>query len=220
MPIRKLASVTSPDPTRSDTRVRVLDAAERLLRAGGAAEFSMRDLAAEAGLSFATPFNQFGSKTGIMQALSARRIDAMEERFARAAPAGDVADRVLAAVDIAVSVLLEEPTVSRRVIGSLGSPTEEPGRTAERSHALWTSALGKLDGILPALVEVAAASLAYQLALGFRGCLSFWVAGEIADADLPIRARGIAAALLFGFVNPARRRLLATQLAAPQPALK
>ena len=218
MPTRKPAAVTSSDPARPDTRVRVLDAAERLLRAGGTAEFSMRDLAAEAGLSFATPFNQFGSKTAIMQALSARRIDAMAERFARAAPASDAVDRVLAAVDIAVSVLLEEPTVSRPVIGSLGSPTEEPGRTAERSRALWLSALGELDGILPEFAAVAAASLADQLAFGFRGCLSFWVAGEITDADLPIRARGIAAALLFGFVEPGRRGLLATQLAAPQPA--
>ena len=48
----------------------MLDAAERLLRDGNA-EFSMRDLAAEAGVSFATPFNQFGSKPAIMQALSA-----------------------------------------------------------------------------------------------------------------------------------------------------
>lgn len=37
-------------------RNRVIDAAERLLR-DGKAEFSMRDLATEAGVSFATPFN-------------------------------------------------------------------------------------------------------------------------------------------------------------------
>ena len=209
----KTAPIRAPDPTRGDNRARILDAAERLLRAGRTAEFSMRDLAAEAGLSFATPFNQFGSKTAIMQALSERRIAAMAERFARAAPAGDAADRVLAAVDIAVDVLLEEPAVSRPVIGSLGSPTAEPGKTAERSRALWAAALGDLDGIAPALAAVAGARLADQLAYGFRGCLSFWVAGEVTDADLPRRARSIAAALLLGFVVPVRRDLLLAELA-------
>ena len=61
-------------------RQRVLDAAERLLRVGRAS-FSMRDLATEAGVSFVTPFNQFGGKAAIMHALSARRIDAMIARF-------------------------------------------------------------------------------------------------------------------------------------------
>lgn len=213
MPNNKPAASDLVEPDRGDTRTRILNAAERLLRVGGTAEFSMRQLAAEAGLSFATPFNQFGSKTAIMQAISARRIDAMAEEFARAAPIGDAADRVQVAVDIAVGVLLEEPVVSRRVIGSLGSPTAEPGRTAERSRALWATALGKLDGIVPALEEAADRNLADQLAFGFRGCLSFWVAGEISDADLPARARGIAIALLLGFVEPKRRTALAAQLA-------
>ena len=57
------------DKTRSQpkppTKDRVLDAAKRLL-AGGSAAFSMRELAEEAGVSFATPFNQFGSKAAIM----------------------------------------------------------------------------------------------------------------------------------------------------------
>ena len=51
--------------SRPSGRERVLDAAERLLARGGAG-FSMRDLAEEAGVSFATPFNQFGAKGAIM----------------------------------------------------------------------------------------------------------------------------------------------------------
>src|SRR4051812_37568164 len=97
-------------------RQRVIDAAERLLR-GGKADFSMRDLAAEAEVSFATPFNQFGSKAAIMHALSGRRIDVMEARFLAALPAGDAAHRVLLAVDVAAAVMLEEPGVNRAVMG-------------------------------------------------------------------------------------------------------
>src|ERR1700760_4607004 len=86
------------------TRNRVLDAAERLLMQGSAA-FSMRELAEEAGMSFATPFNQFGSKA-IMLALSARRIDTMHHQLAEAALPHTALGRVLVAVDIAATVML------------------------------------------------------------------------------------------------------------------
>jgi AcrR family transcriptional regulator len=180
----------------------VLDAAVRLLRASGAADFSMRDLAEEAGVSFATPFNYFGSKTAIMHALSTKLIDTMAARFDAAPTAADATTRVLAAFNIAIAVLLEEPAVTRPVIGSLGSPTTEPGCVADRSRALWATALGDLVGIRKELTTAALCSLPDQLAVGFRGCISFWVAGEIKDENLPARACAIAAALLLGFVQP------------------
>lgn len=192
---------SSPN-SREAKQARVLDAAVRLLRASGTADFSMRDLADEAGVSFATPFNYFGSKTAIMHALSTKLIDTMAARFAAGPTAADATTGVLAACNIAVAVLLEEPAVTRPVIGSLGSPTTEPGRVADHSRALWTTALSELVGIREELSAVARCNLPAYLALGFRGCISFWVAGEIADQDLLVRARAVAAALLLGFVQP------------------
>lgn len=203
-----------PPSARDLRRIRVLDAAEHLLHAGGRSDFSMRDLAEAAGVSFATPFNYFGSKTAIMLALSARRIDAMAARFAAAPPAPDAIAGVLAAFAIAAAVLLDAPSVSRHVIGALGSPTAEPGAVADHSRALWATALGDLAGLRPELHEVARARLPDYLALGFRGCLSFWVAGEITDAALPARARAIAAALLLGFATPDHTAALASILAS------
>ncbi|PXA96495.1 TetR family transcriptional regulator [Nostoc sp. 3335mG] len=171
-------------------RQKVLDAAERLLRTGKA-EFSMRDLSAEAGVSFATPFNQFGSKHGIMLALSHRRIETMIARYEAAPPAGDTPARVLHAVDVAASVMLEEPAVNRAVMGWLGTPGDPPGQVLAHSTALWTRALGE-DGR-----EVAGLrGLATRLAFAFRGTLSFWTAGELPDATLAPTARDLAAALL------------------------
>jgi AcrR family transcriptional regulator len=187
-------------------RERVLDAAERLLRDGP--DFSMRELAAEAGVSFATPFNQFGSKTAIAQALSARRIAAMIARLEQAPGCADAVGRVLAAVEIAVGVLLEDGAASRSVIGSLGMPTGAPGAVAADSRELWSMALDGLTGIDPDLAESASAHLPGRLALMFRGCLSFWAAGEIADADLLATARGGAATILLAFASPARRAAL------------
>jgi AcrR family transcriptional regulator len=207
MPTRKPA-LSPASPSRADgTRHRILEAAERLLR-GGSADFSMRDLAAEAGVSFATPFNQFGSKIAIMQALSAQRITRMAERFAQADVIGHVADRVLAAVDIASAVMLNDPHVSRAVMGSLGAPSDEPGQVRAQSRALWADAIGAADGFAPGLAELGRTVLPDHLALAFRGVLSFWSAGEITDSDLAPRARAATAALLLGFVSDEQRASL------------
>lgn len=204
--------VPSRSASRADAmRRRVLDAAERLLHEGRA-EFSMRDLAASAGVSFATPFNHFGSKTAIMHALSAERIASMVARFDEAAPTGDAADRVLAAVDIASAVMLASPEVNRAVIGTLGAQSGEVGQAYRQSRALWARAIAAGDGLEPGLVALASQALPDQLALAFRGALSFWTAGEIASPELAGRARAAAATLLLGFVKAERRGVLLSSL--------
>lgn len=178
-----------------------MDAAERLLR-HGKADFSMRDLAAEAGVSFATPFNQFGSKAAIMHALSGRRIDTVMQRFAKASPPGaDAAARVLLATDTAIKLMLEEPEVNRTVMGWLGTAGTAPGKVLEHSTALWSLALGAGEGLRVAGRPEALASLSRQFAFGFRGALSFWTAGELSDAELPSNAREVAKTLLLGFAE-------------------
>ena len=194
--IKTEACSTRGEPVRQ----RVIDAAERLLREGRA-DFSMRDLAAGAGVSFATPFNQFGSKAAIMQALSERRIDEMARRFAQSPPLLDAASRVLLAVDIAAAVMLEEPDVSRAVMGWLGTPSASPGRVWERSTALWLLALGDGEGLNAVRGTEALTRLSGQLAFVFRGVLSFWTAGELPDKALGTSAREIVGMLLRGLAE-------------------
>lgn len=194
---------SSPTTRGDPLRQRVLDAAERLLRDGNAG-FSMRDLAAEAGVSFATPFNQFGSKAAIMHALSGRRIDMMAKRFAEAAPASDAVERVLLAVEIAVEVMLEEPKINRAVMGWLGTAGPLSGHVLAHSTALWASALGTGEGLRASRREEALRRLPEQLAFAFRGVLSFWTAGELADEELVAKAREIAGTLLLGFTDRVR----------------
>ncbi|MBE7210372.1 MAG: TetR/AcrR family transcriptional regulator [Gluconacetobacter diazotrophicus] len=200
---------------RPSTRERVLDAAERLLRRDGSG-FSMRDLAAEAAVSFATPFNQFGSKGAIILALSERRIAAMRARLdAVPRPATTVA-RVLAAVDAAASVMLGDPEVNRAVMAVLGAPADATGNVSSRSGALWAEALGDGDGLLAATRTLALAVLPDQLAVAFRGVLSFWTAGELPDRLLHHRARAAAATLLLGFGEPGvQTELLSVLRAGP-----
>jgi AcrR family transcriptional regulator len=181
-------------------RQRVIDAAERLLR-DGKADFSMRDLASGASVSFATPFNQFGSKAAIMHALSARRIDTMMQRLAAAPALPNAADRVLLAVDVAVAVMLEEPDVNRAVLGWLGAAGAPPGQVLNHSKALWALALGEGEGLAAARRAQALRRLPGQLAFAFRGVLSFWTAGELSDEAFALGAREMAGALLLWFAE-------------------
>lgn len=208
----------TPTPRKATTRDRVLDAAERLL-AQGSAGFSMRELAEASGVSFATPFNQFGSKAAIMLALSARRIAAMHERLADATlPAAAVA-RVLLAVEIAASVMLAEPAVNRAVMGAIGAPGETPGHVAARSGDFWAEALGDGEGLVEATRTLSLSVLPGQLTIAFRGVLSFWTAGDIADQALLPCARAAAAAVLLGFVGRDDRAVLMIVLES-EPSLR
>lgn len=196
---------SKPDTrSKAPMRERVLDAAERLLAGSGAA-FSMRQLAEEAGVSFATPFNQFGSKAAIMLALSARRIAAMNARLAEAGLPESAPERVLAAIDIATAVMLEAPAVNRLFMGAISAPSEETGDVSSHSAALWTAAVGSGDGLIAASRPLALAVLPTQLAVAFRGVLSFWAAGEIPDDALNRSTRAAAATVLLGFVAPDKR---------------
>ncbi|WP_088343520.1 MULTISPECIES: TetR/AcrR family transcriptional regulator [Rhodomicrobium] len=198
--------------SRQLTRDIVLDAAERLLQKSAMADFSMRALAAEAGVGFATPFNHFGSKNAIMQALSSRLIERMAARFREEAPDGDAIDRVLAMGRISVALLLEKPDVHKAVVGSLGVVSPTPGFVRQNSSALWSLALGDFAGIDARMKAVAQTTLAEQLAFTFRGCVSFWIAGELPNEDLGNAFSTGTCALLLGFAEDRRRAALVAQI--------
>ncbi len=190
----------SPRERGEPVRQRVLDAAERLLRHGKAG-FSMRDLAAEAGVSFATPFNQFCSKAGIMHALSERRIDAMAMRFTGMAQPPDVVVRVRRAVETAVAIMLEEPDVNRAIMGWIGTAGPARSNALAQSTAFWALALGAGEGMAERRRVQATTDLPQQLALAFRGVLSFWTAGELPDEALGHTAFAVADTLMFAFTG-------------------
>jgi AcrR family transcriptional regulator len=173
----------------------------------------MRELAETAGLSFATPFNQFGSKAAIMLALSERRIASMREQLAQAALPESACARVLAAVQIAAAVMLESPAASRAVMAAISAPNDKPGAVSKDSGAFWAEALSSGEGLAAATRPLALATLPHQLAVAFRGVLSFWTAGEIPDSALQGCALSAAAAVLLGFVGRDDRAALVAILA-------
>jgi AcrR family transcriptional regulator len=80
----------------SITRDRVLEAAEELILSGGFAQATVTELAEKADVSRATVFSRFGSKLGVLEALSVRCAGGPEMRAIRQAVAlPDPAEAVL-----------------------------------------------------------------------------------------------------------------------------
>jgi preprotein translocase subunit Sec61beta len=119
-------------------------------------------------------------------------------------------ERVLAVVAIAAAVMVERPGANKAVMAAIGSPGDEAGDIRERSRALWSIALGDADGLSPGQRALGRLLLPDQLAIAFRGVLSFWTAGEIRDEDLQPQSVMAAATALLGFVDQrGRERLIA-----------
>lgn len=214
------------DRKRAFAREEILNAAERLLRAGDAPDFSMRALCEEAGVSFATPFNYFGSKAGILRGLAQRMFDGIVDRYSAdtaAAPTagGDAIDRAFAMGEAGCAVWLERPAVHRFLIGSMvadgpavaGSLNGDPEEMRTRSRALWILALGAYDGIDPAMRPLAEAALPEQLAIMFRGAAALWAGGEIADDQFAAAVELGTATSLTGYVPADRRAALSGRIA-------
>lgn len=68
----------APRLSPADTKTRILDAAESLFIAGGHDAMSMRQITSAAGVNLAAVNYHFGSKDALIQAVLARRLDALD----------------------------------------------------------------------------------------------------------------------------------------------
>jgi AcrR family transcriptional regulator len=110
------------------TEARILDAADALVQEGAFHEATMDDLARRAGVARATVFTRFGTKLGVLQALSVRCAGGREMRAIRAAFAVDDPGAALSAVVAAVCALWERHGAVLRQLQAVA--TLEPGAQA------------------------------------------------------------------------------------------
>ena len=182
----------------------ILDAAELLLEQNSDPDFLMRDLADEAGVSFATPFNYFGSKQSVKLALAHRIVSRIRERYEESEDPGDLVSRVLLVGRCGAQELLRSPNCSRAVVTSIVSPGPDgdPKAIRARSRELWRMALGDCAGIADGYTAYCNQVLPDQLAFAFRGIMTFWAAGELPSDDLEEAVVYAVAVQLHGFVEP------------------
>jgi AcrR family transcriptional regulator len=174
---------------KSERRHRILDTAERLIRETGGTDFSMRRLVAEAHVSFATPFNLFGSKEGLLYALLARSLDKITIK-GLAFQSSDPSLHIIEAAENAVQSFLDDPVFLRplyQVLLSVSHPVHRPV-FMKRTFSYWNTAALTLPNDPecsdPALLD----AITHALMAHFIGLLELWVHRDIEDAVFQKRA--------------------------------
>jgi AcrR family transcriptional regulator len=118
-----VAEITSfTDRTKASLRESLLDAAAELLPSRGYAALRMADVAARAGVSRQTVYNEFGNKAGLVQAVTLRTtsqfLEGTRRRF-------DEADRMIAGIHNAVVFTIEHARENRLIAAALGTEAGE-----------------------------------------------------------------------------------------------
>jgi AcrR family transcriptional regulator len=130
--------------TKASLRAVLLDAAADLLPDRGYAALRMADVAARAGVSRQTVYNEFGNKSALAQAVALRTasefLDGMKERV-------ESSDGLLAAIHHAVVYTIEHARENRLVAAALGT---------EAGEDLLPLLTTKSEPILTAAAELAA----------------------------------------------------------------
>ena len=205
----------------ADRRRRILDAAERLIRQTGGADFSMLALAAQAEVSPATPYNLFGSKARLLFALFNRALAELPVKDLTASYTNPL-ERLLGTTRVVATHLATHADFFRPLYLSLFAVQDDVYRPEFVEYHLqrWKRALAdvKRAGLLSPVVTID--QLARQLMINFAGTVELWVHHEL-DADgFSAEAVFGAILLLLGAAIPDARPRLLRRLKATKRSLQ
>lgn len=177
----KVVVQSNRDAAKDRRRGQILIAAERLVRASGTTDFSMKELAAAADLSFATPFNLFGNKFSIVAALLSQAFEQMEQLQ------GDwqtlpPLQRLLTCPDLSVDYFIADAHYFRAILGTVTSSKGQSGpANLSRATQFWYQELQAAQQHKLLNTQRDYRLLAYQLELNWLGSLHIWLALEDSD---------------------------------------
>ena len=121
-------------------REELLDAADRIVRAGGR-DTSMDEIAAEAGITKPILYRHFGDKDGLHEALAERYVEELKEALLPAGKARGARERLAATIDAYLAYVEREPALPlppgrRRALSHrrVDEPTSAEARGALRRH--------------------------------------------------------------------------------------
>jgi AcrR family transcriptional regulator len=196
---------------KAERREQILDAARRLIRATGGTDFSMRRLASEAEVGLVTPYNLFGSKSGVLYALLNAALERLDRVVDVRSPRKAV-DTVLELADRAAEIYARDAAFYRPLMQFLLGvrDLEHRPRALEHSLRLWSRTVEAAvrGGLLPDSVDQEL--LARQLLIGFIGVVELWIHEEFDDDEFRAQSMYGSALLVLAHAEPpARPRLLA-----------
>lgn len=158
---------------REEQRTQILDAAERMLRTGGAAVLGMRRLAVESGVGHVTPYKLFGSKHGVLWALLLRAVGPRLPELALETSDEPLADALARQDRVFETVATDEP-FARELLAALDevSPPEARQQWIAFSTAFLVQDLRRMQEVglirLDAPIDLAIDQFTVALAGAFR----------------------------------------------------
>lgn len=207
----------SHEENKADRRGRIIAAARDLIRETGRTGLSMRALAARAGVSLATPYNLFGSKRGVLEALLEANLQEFRHALSQSA-SPDPIDRILDVVSLAARVYVADQAFYRALHLALfeADNTELRRLYGPGRQQFWEDLVGEAIAADLLLEEVDPETLSRTIRYIFAGVLHDWATSGMDAARLEAEfGYGVSLALhgavVPGVANRIRARLWAFQ---------
>ena len=165
-------------------KLRVLDAVEESIRRDGTVNFSMRELAANAEVSFATPFNLFGKKEDILAALFNKRVTDLALRSdARTDQENAIAGLLMIAEESCIGYLSDAQLFKPLARAFRTQSTPQLEAISKQAQAIWQRALERCEAERMITKETDIDSLSRRIHLSFRVAFWMWAADELTDLE-------------------------------------
>jgi AcrR family transcriptional regulator len=199
---------------KGERRARLTKAARALISEKPAGNFSMTELAARAGLSLATPYNLFGSKTAILQAVFRTEAIGFHKRTGSLANAPPVT-QVLTMIDNIVAVFGREPAFYRSLTRSLMAitPDELSASILPISDSMFLPLVEGLVGAGAIRPPIPASVISTHLLRVFNSIFLLWAAQNWDASRLHRELRTGFALCFIGLFDGEDRNLMLRELA-------
>lgn len=210
------------EKAKNKRRQAILSACEKLIRKTASTDFSMKDLAAEAGISTYTTYNLIGSKATVFYVLLNRGLDEIADEREQGSPSAEPLQCVLDAGRAGASVFASDPDFYRPLMRYLLGVPDPVNRPAYMGRAFdyWCNALRPLEDGAILRDGVSTQALARNLQVFFTGALDYWVHCELSGDELNAQIQYGIAIHLHALTRPEKQALLETVIAEKQPVIE
>lgn len=181
-----------------ERRRQILKAAEALIRRGVSTDFSMKDLAAEAGFSLATSYNLIGTKPIVLYSLLNSSVKELSLRSAAIASDTPSEEILLSMVRDTASFFTDDPDLYQPLIRFLEGVPDAVNRPIFMRNALefWRAISDGFERVCPNQSLHTAEQTAHLMHMSFLGGLNLWVHQEL-DSDDFGQSLEMAATLIY-----------------------
>ena len=194
-----------PKEHGEDTRIGLLDAAERLIEAEGVAALSVRRVADEVGTTTRAVYSLFGSKAGLLVALGSRAFDWLATELellpVTADPAGDL---VAAGATVFRRLVVEHPSLFRIGVQQTGLADDDAPGIWPAAEAAMTRLEARLERLRRAdgLGTRTTREAAVEFHALCEGLAALELRGILPPGEQESRWRSALAALVAGLTRP------------------